>query len=255
MMFNWLNLGLNSTCNKSCSFCGRAEARKNGTLELGEMPLELVNDILTQYDGEIVQINKDGEPLLYNNIWAVGQMCRPFVSNIVTNGILLWEKKDAIIENFTSVTVSVIEDDEAQFEIVKKFIEHKGNRNPMVYIKFLGDYENHEYEMLGLRTMRRSIHNKMGDTDYIQSPPPIPEIGVCLDFLNKPSIDWQGDFHICNRYDPNNEGVIGNCNESGVRKIWESTDRETMKYYHTHGMRENIPLCRGCQYWGLPANG
>jgi len=254
MMFPWINLELSSRCNKSCSFCGRAKARKEGTLPSGDMSLDLLNDILTQFEGDIVQFNSNGEPLLFEHIWSVGQMCRPFVSNIVTNGILLWEKKDALVDNFTSVTISVFEDDEEQFENVKHFVEYK-KENPLVFVKFLGDYYNDEYRKLGVHILRRSLHNSNGDTDYIQSEPPIPEIGVCIDFLTKPSVDWQGKMHICNRYDPYDYGVIGDCTQKSLRSIWEGDLRKKMRFHHTKGERDEIRLCSSCQYWGLPTNG
>ena len=58
---------------------------------------------------------------------------------------MLWTKRDAIVGNFTSVTVSVFEDDEEQYETIMKFAEFKGNESPMIYIKFLGDYETDRF--------------------------------------------------------------------------------------------------------------
>ena len=254
MLFNWLTVELTNRCNKSCPFCGRVKARKDESMELGDMSLELLNDILIQFDGEIVQFSKDGEPLLYEHIWSVGQMCRPFVSNIVTNGKLLWEKRDALVDNFTSITVSVYEDDEEQFENIKHFIEYK-RENPLVFVKFLGDYYNAEYEKLGIHILKRSLHNPNGDNNYAQSKPPVPEIGVCIDFLSKPSIDWQGNMYVCNRFDPNRMGVIGNCHEQSIRDIWESLPRRKMRHFHTKGMRAEIPFCATCEYWGIATNG
>lgn len=251
-MVDWLNIELSSRCNKVCSFCDRAKARKEG-METGDIDIELFNHIVSQFKGDIIQFNKDGEPLLYDKMWAIGQICKNYITNIVTNGLLLWEKRNALINNFTSVTVSVTEDDSEQFEIVKKFTEHIGDGSPNILIKFLGDYDNPEYEKLGLRTMRRSIHNPEGDAGYKQSKSPIPELGVCIDFLMKPSIDWRGKFHICNRYDPQGEGIIGDCNKQTLQEIWGSDKRRQWLEYHKQDKRDLIPLCKQCQYWGYPA--
>lgn len=251
-MFPWLNIELTNHCQKSCGFCGRAEARKKGTIETGDMDLELLNYIVGQFNGSIIQMNKDGEPLLYPQLWAIGQICKDRITNIVTNGILLFNKKDALIDNFTSVTVSVIEDDAEQLETVRKFIEFKKDKSPIVAIKFLGDYYNPEYEKLGLKTMRRSIHNPKCDIDYQQGRPPLPELQVCLDFLMKPSIDWQGNFYICNRYDPERKGLIGNCYKQSIDDIWNGDKRLQWLKYHKQGKRDLVPLCSRCEFFGIP---
>lgn len=248
----WISIELSSRCNKACSFCGRAKAREEG-METGDIDIELFNHIVSQFKGTVIQMNKDGEPLLYDKIWVVGTICRDYITNIVTNGMLLWEKRNALIDNFTTVTVSVIEDDSEQFETVKKFKEYIGDGFPKTFIKFLGDYHNPEYEKLGLKTMRRSIHNPEGDTGYKQSKPPIPELGVCIDFLTKPSIDWRGKFYICNRFDIEGKGVIGDCNKQTLQEIWDSDKRQQWLELHKQGRRDLIPLCAMCEYWGYPS--
>jgi radical SAM protein with 4Fe4S-binding SPASM domain len=95
----------------------------------------------------------------------------------------------------------------------------------------------------------------MRDVGYKQSKPPAPEIGICLDFLNKPSISWDGYFYICNRYDPDGEGIIGDCNTESLEEIWNSVLRNTWLEYHKRGQRDFIDLCSTCTFWGLPTNG
>ena len=249
----WLTTELTSRCNANCYFCGRAKARLENTMTLGDMDINLFKRIIEQFKGSIVQFSRDGEPLLYGNLWTIGQLCKPFVTNIVTNGILLYDIKGALKDNFTSVTVSVYEEDAEQFETVKKFKEHIGSSNPLIYIKFLGDYYNYEYAKLGLKTLTRSIHNPQQDTDYLQSVPPIPEVGVCLDLLYKPSIDWQGNMYICNRIDPEGKGRLGNLNESTLNDLWNGEKRRDWLNSHLKGKREDVPLCSKCTYWGIPA--
>lgn len=255
-MFNWINIELINHCNKACSFCGRAEARKNGEMELGFIDLSLFKKIIKQYEGEIVQFNKDGEPLLYPHLKDVGKICRDKITNIVTNGILLWEKRYDLKDNFTSVTVSVFEDDREQFEAVQNFIRFIGDdASPRTLVKFVGDYYNPEYEKLGCRILKRTLHKPEGDTGYEASKPPIPEIGVCLDFINKPSINWRGDFHICNRYDPDGRGIIGNVSRVSLKKLWNNVRRKAWLKSHKEGRRYDIPLCGTCEFWGIPTNG
>ena len=250
-MINWLTIELSSRCNKDCSFCGRAKARKEKTLELGDMDIGLYRYIVMQYEGDIIQFSKDGDPLLYNDLDKVARLSKNFITNIVTNGILLWEKAE-IVSKFTSVCVSVIEDDEEQFNNVQRFVEKY--ETPVV-IKFLGDYDNPEYKKLGLTTTRRSIHHPKGDFKYKGSAPVIPELGICMEFLNKPSIDWQGNFYICNRYDPEGKGIIGDCKMESLEEIWNGELRQVWLRLHKKGKRDLIPICSTCKYWGFPAGG
>lgn len=251
-MFNWINLELTNDCQRSCWFCGRTKARAEKKMNIGYMDLHLFKYLIGQFRGEIVQFSRDGEPLLYPAIYEIGRLSQPFVSGIVTNGLLLYEKKDEIIDNFTTVTVSVMDDNEEQFESIRKFNEAKGDKSPMLQVKFLGDYYNPEFEKMGLRTTRRSIHDPLKDKDYKQSKPPLPEIGVCLEFMNKPSIDWEGFFYICNRYDPHKLGVIGNCLKESFEEIWNGEKRREMFEYHKRGARDMIPFCNQCQFYGIP---
>jgi radical SAM protein with 4Fe4S-binding SPASM domain len=218
-----------------------------GALPLGDMDRLLYRHIVDQYRGDIVQFNKDGEVLLYPHLYEAIYLVRDRIVNIVTNGILLWERRKDI-EDVTTITVSVIEDDESQFETVKRFVEHY---SIPVFIKFLGDYHNPDYAKLGLKTMRRTIHAPGGDWNYKKSPN-IPELGICLDFLMKPSISWDGKFYICNRYDPEGKGVIGDASKNTIMEIWNNEKRMQWLEYHRYGQREKVPLCATCKFWGIP---
>ncbi len=255
-MFDWISIELTSKCNKKCFMCGRSAVRDK--MELGDMDFGLFKHIINQYHGSILQFSRDGEPLLYkhfedlsNYMWYKQES--KLVSNIVTNGILLNEMKHLIYDSFTTITVSVIENDVEQMENIIKFYNYISHPNPIVYIKFLGDYYNPEFEKLGFKTMRRVIHNPQGDWDYQgQGKELIPEVGVCMDFLNKPSINWKGEFFICNRFDPDKKGKIGDVTKQSLKEIWDSDIRNEWLEYHKKGRRDKIPLCKDCQFWGIP---
>jgi radical SAM protein with 4Fe4S-binding SPASM domain len=249
-MIPWINLELTNDCWGNCYFCGRNEARKAGTLEIGYMPIALVRKIAKEFKGNIAQFNRDGDALLYDNLMDVGRLFKDKIINIVTNGQLLWDRR-LDIQHFISVTVSVIEDDKEQFRIIKQYQEWK-DRKPLLFVKFLGTYDNPEFEKMGIKTMRRTIHNPKGDFNYQKGKPLIPEIGVCLDLLMKPSIDWQGNVHICNRYDPDNLGVIGNVKNKKLNRILGGRERQRYIEHHKKGMRHLLPLCDTCEFWGIP---
>lgn len=249
-MFPWINIELTSRCNKSCSFCGRAKARKAGMLPLGDIEFDLIKHILTQFQGQIVQFNKDGEPLLYERIYDIPSLCKGKVTNIVTNGKLLYERRRDIML-FSSICVSVIEDDGEQFDIIRKYVKHQGIK-PLLIIKFLGDYYNPEFERMGLQVTRRTLHSPLHDSGYKKQMPNIPEVGICLELLLKPSIDWQGNFYICNRFDPEGSGIIGNVRDDSIKDIWEGTLRKRYLLDHLSGLRGEVPLCKTCEFWGIP---
>lgn len=251
-MFEQLNIELTNRCNKSCYFCGRAKARAENTMHTGDIPMDLFDSIMKQYSGTAIQFNRDGEPLLYPALGEVGRKCKNRITNIVTNGMLLWDRRKDL-EDFTTITISVFEDDVKQFDNIKKFISH--TNTPKVYVKYLGDYENKEFDAMGITTLRRTIHEGKGDVNYSGGKPPIPEFGVCLDFLFKPSINYMGDFSICNRYDPDNKGVLGNVKTDPLTWLWNNPIRLQWLDLHKQGKRNEIPLCNGCEFWGIPTNG
>lgn len=251
-MFEQLNIELTNNCNKACHFCGRANARQDGTLIPTEMPMDMFARIIKQYGGTAIQFNKDGEPLLYHALGEVGRKCLNHITNIVTNGILLWDRHEDL-KDFTTVTVSVFEDDSKQFETIKKFVERY--KSPKLYVKYLGDYSNKEFDSMGITTMRRTIHDRKGDTGYEGGKPAIPELGICLDFLFKPAISCRGDFSICNRYDPDSKGVIGNVMYDPLTWLWNNPLRLEWLDLHKQGKRNEIPLCSQCEFWGIPTNG
>lgn len=249
-MIPWINIELTNDCSGNCYFCGRNKARKAGILEVGYMPIDLVRKIAKEFKGNIVQFNRDGDVLLYENLLEIGELFKDKIINIVTNGKLLLERKKEI-QDFISITISVIEDDKEQFRIIKEYHEWK-DRKPLLFVKFLGTYNNPEFEKMGIKTMRRTIHNPNGDFNYKKGKELIPEIGVCLDLLMKPSIDWQGNVHICNRYDPDNLGVIGNVKNKKLNRILDGKERQRYIEHHKKGLRHLLPLCDTCQFWGIP---
>ena len=255
MGFSWLTIELTNRCNKSCNFCGRAKIRDK--MELGDMDFDLFKHILKQFNGEIIQFSRDGDPLCYRHFDELSAYMWAYyddlpVTNIVTNGKLLLERRNELLNAYTTITVSVIEEDWEQFNIVKKFKEYVDLNHPIIYVKFLGDYYNPEYEKLGLRTMRRTLHNPEGDWDYQKGQELLPEIGVCADFLMKPSINWKGEFFICNRFDPGKKGMIGDVKTQTLDQIWNNEIRQEWLNYHKIGRRDLVSLCKDCQFWGVP---
>lgn len=254
-----INVELTSRCNKKCWMCGRRKVDRDYSelaLSYGDMDFKLVRKIASQLPPNIVvQFHKDGEALLYPRFGEAVRLFKKQIKNIVTNGKLIVEKADEIIDNLDTVSISVFENDEEvkeQFELIKQFLDIKGDRKPFTSLRLIGDVDPRKHENLGCLIIKRVIHAKMGSFNYCKKNPTIPEIGICWDFLHHLCVNRQGDVSICVRFDPKKLGVIGNLNKQSLEEIWNCRKRMEWLDYHKQGKREKIPLCSYCHYWGVP---
>lgn len=248
-----ISIELTNICDKPslCVFCGH---QKDQTIERGYMDIDLLKKIAEQIPGEIiVSFHRSGEPTAYPYL---GDALRLFLNNItslVTHGMNLNKKAYEIC---TTLTVSVHKGDpdhNKQLRILKEFMQTKAYELPQVQVKIVGDMDSSEYEAIkGVRIIHRDLHVPQGSHGYVKRQPVIPECGVCLDLLGKPSINWQGDVSICNRFDPKGLGVIGNIKEKSLDEIWNGDTRRHILEAHISGHRELIPACAKCEYYGCP---
>jgi len=262
-MFNILNIELSSLCNKKCNFCGRRKIDREYPelkLEYGYMSFgtlcKIDGDLERQQGSIMIQFHNNGEPLLYLKLKEALQLFNGHIRCMDTNGKLLVEKADDIIDNLETITISTFENDpeaEEQYKLVKEFIKIKGDRKPNVIIRVLGnnDIWAKKYWDMGLLTVDRIFHKPMGSFGYTKKTT-IPEHGICCDFLNHPAINIKGDVSICVRFDPERKGVIGNINENSFSEIWYGSKRQEWLQEHINGCRDNVPLCKTCDFWGIP---
>ncbi|MBI4620257.1 MAG: SPASM domain-containing protein [Desulfobacterales bacterium] len=167
---------------------------------------------------------------------------------------MIVERADEIIDNLDTITISVIENDpevDEQFELVKKFLEIKGERKPLVIYRCLGDVDMERWEKLNGIIATRILHNPLGSFKY-KKPPTVPEIGICLEILNHMAISRLGKVSICVRFDPRGLGVIGDVNSEPLVDIWNGSQRKEWLHYHIQGRRDRVPLCSYCDFWGVP---
>ncbi len=262
MSFNSLttvNVELTSLCNKDCWMCGRRKIDRDFpemAIKYGNMEFSLVEKIAGQLpDNIVVQLHNNGEPLLYPRFGDAAKLFSRQIVNIVTNGKLLLDKFDEIVDVLDTIAISVFENDpeaDEQYEIISKFLELKGTRKPNTILRLNGKIKNVErYERLGLTVALRNLHAPEGSYNYT-APPTVPEVGICLDFLNHMAINKDGEVSICVRFDPKRVGVIGNANNDLLSDIWNSKKRLEWLGLHKIGLREEIPLCSYCHFWGVP---
>ena len=256
-----VNVELTSRCNKNCWMCGRRKVERDFpdlALKYGDMNFELVRKIADELPPLIVvQLHNNGDPLLYDRFGEAVKLFKDNnnIVNIVTNGKLLVKKADEIIDNLDTLSISIFENDEEadeQFQIIEEFLKLKGDKKPFTTLRLIGDVNSERYKKLNTQIIRRVLHAEMGSFNYKKKSPTIPEVGICLDFLNHLAINSLGKVSICVRFDPKGLGVIGDITTQTIEEIWNSPLRMQWRELHISGKRDKIPLCSYCHFWGVP---
>lgn len=253
-----VNVELTSRCNKDCWMCGRRKVDREYpalAVKYGDMDFALVESIARQLpDGVVVQLHNNGEPLLYPKFKEAAQLFKRQIRCADTNGKLLVERAEDIIDNLETLTVSVFEKDreaDGQCKLIREFLKIKADRKPNIIIRCLGDVDLEKYKKSGCIIATRTLHSPMGSFNYRKSPT-VPEIGICLDLLNHLVIRHDGKVSMCVRFDPNGTGIIGDCMKNTLMDIWNSTQRKEWIQLHIAGNRNKVPLCSTCKFWGVP---
>ena len=258
-----INIELSSSCEKEplCRFCGHQNEKVNVGLRYGDMDLTLLAHIARQVPrGTIAQFHRDGEPLVYPALAEALDLFSHCIRSIVTHGGHLGDRAHDILGRCERVTVSVFESDPAgaeQYAQVQQFLAARDEqRLPALNIKIVGEMTAEGiqgWQRLGVPIIRRQLHHPAGDWRYRGSGPPIPEAMICGDLLTHPSIDWEGNLYLCNRLQPKGEGKLGNLYASSLEELWNGEARAAIIRQHVLMQREQVPACRGCEFWGLPA--
>jgi len=220
------------------------------------MEFGLVERIASQLPPRVmVQLHNNGEPLLYRRFGEAVRLFSGQITNIVTNGKLLLEKREEVVGNLDTMAISVIENDpeaDRQFRIIEEFLRLKGTAKPFTILRLNGEVDQSRYLGLGVPLATRPIHAPLGSFNYRKHNPTIPEVGICLDLLNHMAIDRFGEVSICVRFDPNRLGVIGHAERQPLEEIWNGEKRLGWLDAHRRGRRDLVPLCSYCHFWGVP---
>ncbi len=258
-----LNIELSSRCDKThlCPMCGHQDQAIN-PIQYGEIDFDVLCSIRKQLKpGIVISFHRDGEPTAYSRLREALDLFRGFTTSLVTHGGNLLAKAEDIIGHVTTVTVSVFRGDAdatQQLRFLTDFCLLKKESAPQVQIKIVGDMSADElapYEALGVRIIHRLIHVPIGNSKYAHRLPTIPEAGICLDALHRPTIDWRGDMFLCNRLDGNRHGFLGSVVHDSLESIWNGPTRMTMLDAHKQGRRDLAnPLCATCTYWGVASD-
>ena len=253
-----VNVELSTRCNKNCWMCGRRKVERDHpdlALNYRDMNFELVRSISKELPGGIVvQFHNNGEALLHPRFGDAVRLFKRQIKAMDTNGKLMIEKADEIIGNLDTLTISAFEKDdenEEQYELIKKFLRMKKDRRPNVIVRCLGKLDLERYRKLKCIIATRILHSPMGSFKY-KGKPTVPETGICLDLLNHMVIRADGKVSICVRFDPKGLGVIGDSTKSTLTDIWNGEKRRKCIDHHVEGRRDKVPLCSFCEFWGIP---
>ncbi len=263
-----INVETNSTCDKrtKCGFCAHQNPALHPNLKLGEMAIEMMLNIAfsVHHLGKslTVQLHKDGDPLaaseelLCQTLFAF----RDNLRSIVTHGCTLSQRGQALIGNVEAVCVSIFREDpdrDLQLESLRSFLDQKGSHLPRGLLKVVGDMSTEElapYQALSIPMTHRRLHIPINNSRYVGGLPAIPESGICQDLLHHPSISWDGRVWLCNRFQSDEAGVIGDLATESLDAIWNGPLRASYVQQHLDGMRAAVPPCRDCQYYGIPTS-
>lgn len=255
-----LFIELSSACDKlhRCAFCGHQQPEIN-PIRYGYMDMALLQSIRHQLEpGVAISFHRDGDPLAYPHLGEALDLFSGFTTSLVTHGLTLAGKAADLINRCTTLTVSVFHGDPdgaMQYDSVRRFLEQKGARLPQLQVKIVGDYHDHPYANLpGVRVLHRLLHTPEDNHRYVHQAPTIPEVGICLNALHRPSIDWEGRVYLCNQLSPGRETQIGHLAFQTLAQIWHGETRQRMLDAHRHGQREHAnSTCAKCQFWGVPS--
>lgn len=258
-----INIELNSTCHKKtkCGMCGHQKASVHPNREDGEISWILLQRIRKQLpDGLLVQFHKDGDPLDSSQLVHALDLYDGCIRNIVTHGERLHERANELHNRCETVTVSLFHGDPdlyMQLDSIRGFMNRAEAGLPRVLVKWVGQTDAnvmYELDRLGIQQIYRLIHIPNGNMRYAKNLPTVPEVGICLDALHHPSVDWKGNVYLCNRLDPKGQLRIGNLYHQTLDDVWNGPLRQEMVQAHIEGRRGDAnPVCQACQYWGVPS--
>lgn len=268
-------------CNFRCSIC------PNSLLEYqaasGMMSLGLFKCILNQIseNAKVIQLYWMGEPLLNENIfWMIQECKRRTKAKIIisTNGSLLSPEvsKRLVDSGLDEIIISVDAcesqdiygkirvggDIKALNSNIQSLILNRGNMS--VVLQFIDMYINRtekekflnkwklfdcKMEISCLYTWANQIPSLNLASDNL-SPVLNKKRIPCADLWNKMAIHWDGNISAC-CFDYANKLVIGNCTNTSLEDIWNSSFANKLRKQHLQG-KFLLKPCSYCDAWAEP---
>jgi radical SAM protein with 4Fe4S-binding SPASM domain len=236
--------------------CGRRKLEKEDpyyAAKQGDMDYRLVMEIGRQIPpGTVVQLHWNGEPTLYPALKDVARLFRKTGCYVcmTTNGLLIGDLAKDLVD-FHSIAVSIIQGDSGE-NYKRQITQDK----PKIVMRFLGKTPWSRFSRfmayLNVTAAHRALHLPERSAAYQQASIQKFEHGVCQDLLSHPAIDRHGNVFPCVRINPENLNYLGNIEKAPLEKILKNRTRIIDQ--HFKGNRNQVPLCKDCDFYGVPLN-
>lgn len=233
-----INIDITNHCNKSCSICPMRDRYKNLMFPMGYMDLMVYTDIIDQCSvGTEVDLHKDGEPLMHPHIgWMIKYAkSKNLFTHVVTNGLLLAEKKEEIIDSgLDLLTISIV--GEIPYDAVTEFMDFKETRLPKTQLKTYMEYPPGTLPNVD-NIIRRTFHHWTDDKKRVSNKP-------CSKLCNYTAINWDGSWALC-CVDYKREVNFFNIKDLPLSKWLQITK----KIYEWQEEGLFLAPCTKCNYW------
>lgn len=270
-----LHVELTNVCNLDCIMCPRSQMKR----KVGFMKPEVFKKIIDELAGktEFSYLHLMGESVLHPQLFELIRYgkSKGVAMGMASNMTVLDEEKaqqmlasglDFLVMSVDGITAETYEKIrlKANFETTMKNVEnflkaHKKGTPPhtvvqMIYMKGTEDLAR-KYGEFWDKLEPDSIRIKpfqtwMGDQDDIKALKPEVKKSrqrPCDRIWRHSVVLWDGTVVPC-EFDYDAAYPVGNVTEQSMKEIWNSEKMQALRKQHVCGNREDIELCRACDY-------
>jgi len=214
-----LQIELTNHCNKACWFCAMRDRYNQDEIPLGYMEWDLYKSIIDQCPvRRSILLSNCGESLLHPEFGRMAKYAKSkdLLTTVVTNGLLLDEKKEELMD-LDEIMVSVV--DTSALDSLKKFMDYKKTATrPIVKMKLYNNMPVAFKEEIP--TVDKIIMlEKIRFPDSLDTGKMRESKELCYHVVMMPAITWDGDFLIC-CMDYRREATIGNVAKEPIGNLW-----------------------------------
>ena len=243
-MPTWVELSLIDVCNRSCSFCPKADPKiaPDTYQQMTRALIDKVHDELKKikYRGAIALCGY-GEPLLHKDLnYIVKKLSNVAPVEIITNGDVLTSKKlqDLYLAKANKVLVSMYDGPHQ----IEKFTEMAKKANVPSELMLLRDRWYGAEQDYGVKLTNRAGTIKTGN--QLETETYTKCFYPAYQFL----IDWNGDIFLCPQ-DWQRRMAMGNMMQQSIFEIWTGKIMTRYRKNLLKGKRCDSP-CKDCNAEG-----
>ncbi|MFH1742888.1 MAG: SPASM domain-containing protein [bacterium] len=274
-----LNIEPTSACNLSCYVCTRGKSQKAVGYMDWALYTKLIDEIGDHEPLYMLNLHKDGEPLLHPKLPQMIQTAKEKgVSKVIhfnTNGVLLCgdRARELLDSGIDDITVSIDAAREETFQKIKgksllstvernveEFLslrEKRGYSSPFLRVKIMefSDTEDEieefidKWEGVADEVQVSGIHNWGGGIHGVKQSIAIPgERFPCVFLWYALAINWNGGVSLC-CVDWRQSDTAGNLNDQTLQAIWQGEQMKKIRSAHIDKRWADVPACHHCFNW------